>query len=186
MEEIQLFLDDARESMQKSLNHTESDFLKIRAGKAMPNMVEGVMVDYYGTKTPITQLATINTPDARTIAIKAWEKKMIPEIERAIRDSDLGLNPQTDSEYVRINIPTLTEERRRNLVKQAKTEAENGKVRVRSIRKATNEELRKLLKEGASEDAIKKAEEDVQTITNDYINKIEQLFAKKETEIMTV
>lgn len=186
MEEIQLFLDEAKESMQKALKHTEVEFSKIRAGKAMPNMLDGLLVEYYGTPTPIQQVASITTPDARTIAIKPWERKTIAEIEKAIRDSNLGFNPQNDGETIRINIPTLTEERRKALVKQVRGEAESGKVRIRNIRKETNEEIKKLLKEGASEDEVKKAEEKVQNLTNDYIGKIDQLTAKKEEEIMTV
>lgn len=186
MEEIQFYLDEAKESMQKALKHTEVEFSRIRAGKAMPNMLDGILVDYYGVPSPIAQIATISTPDARTIAVKPFEKKLINEIDKAIRDSDLGLNPQTDSEFVRINIPALTEERRRNLVKQAKAETESGKVRIRAIRKDTNEELRKLQKDGASEDAIKKAEDTVQQYTDEFILKTDQLLAKKETEIMTI
>ena len=186
MEEIELYLEDSRDSMAKAVKHTELEFTKIRAGKAMPNMVHGVMVPYYGSPTPIEQIASITTPDARTLAIKPFERKSIPDIEKAIRDSNLGFNPQNDSELIRISIPPLTEERRKNLVKQVKAESENGKVRVRNIRKDTNEELRKLLKDGASEDDIKKAEEKVQVFTNDSIAKIDQLLAKKEDEIMTV
>ena len=181
-----MFLDDARDSMAKAVKHTEGEFTKIRAGKAMPNMIHGVLVPYYGTPTPVEQIASITTPDARTLAIKPFEKKSIPDIEKAIRDSNLGFNPQNDSELIRISIPPLTEERRKNLAKQVKAEAENGKVRIRNIRKDTNEELRKLLKEGASEDEVKNAEDQVQTITNEAIAKIDQLLAKKEAEIMTV
>ena len=186
MEEIDLYLEDAKDSMTKALKHTESEFLKVRAGKASPNMIHGIIIEYYGVSTPLEQVSSITTPDARTLAIKPFEKKIIPIIEKAIRDSNLGLNPQNDSELIRISIPPLTEERRKNLVKQVKAEAENGKVRIRNIRKDTNEELRKLLKEGASEDDVKKAEEKVQQITNEYISKIDQVLAKKEAEIMTV
>ncbi|WMJ75272.1 ribosome recycling factor [Cytophagaceae bacterium ABcell3] len=186
MEEIQIFLDDARESMEKALTHTESDLSKIRAGKAMPSMLDGLLVDYYGTMTPIANMSSITTPDARTLVIKPWEKKVIPNIEKAIRESDLGLNPQNDGEVIRLNVPPLTEERRKMLVKQTKAEGENGKIRVRNIRKETNDELRKLLKEGAAEDDIKKAEENVQTLTNEFIAKIDKALAKKEEEIMTV
>lgn len=186
MEEIKFFLDEAKESMLKALKHTEVEFTRIRAGKAMPNMLDGIMVDYYGTPTPIAQVATISTPDARSLSVKPWEKKMIQEIDKAIRNSDLGVNPQTDSDLVRINIPPLTGERRKALVKQAKAESENGKVRIRTIRKETNEELRKLLKEGASEDEVKKAEEKVQELTDDFITQIDQLLSRKETEIMTI
>lgn len=186
MEEIQLFLDEAKDSMQKAVNHTDSELTKIRAGRAMPNMLNGVMVEYYGTPTPLEQVGSITTPDARTLMIKPWEKKLIGEIEKAIRDSNLGFNPSNDSDVIRINIPPLTEERRKALVKQTKTEGENGKIRIRNIRKETNEELRKLLKEGASEDAVKTAEEKVQSLTNEFILKIDQLLSKKEAEIMTV
>lgn len=186
MEEINLYLDEAKDSMQKALKHTEVEFSKIRAGKASPAMIESVMVDYYGTSTPLAQVGSITTPDARTIAVKPWEKKLIGEIEKAIRDANLGLNPSNDGDLVRINIPPLTEERRKTLVKQVKAEGENGKVRIRNIRKDTNEELKKLQKDGASEDEVKKAEEKVQTLTNDFIAKIDGLIAKKEAEIMTV
>lgn len=186
MEEIELYLDDAKESMIKALRHTEAEFVKVRAGKAMPNMLHGVMVNYYGALTPIEQVSSITTPDARSLLIKPFEKKLIQEIEKAIRDSNLGLNPQNDGDNIRLNVPPLTEERRKNLAKQVKAEAESGKVRIRNIRKDTNEELRKLLKDGAAEDDIKDAEEKVQLLTNEFIVKIEQALAKKEVEIMTV
>lgn len=186
MEEIQLFLDEAKDSMQKALKHTELELSKIRAGRAMPNMLDGIMVEYYGTSTPLEQVGSITTPDARTIMVKPWEKKIISDIEKAIRDSDLGLNPSNDSEVIRINIPPLTEERRKALVKQTKTEGENGKVRIRNIRKETNEELKKLLKEGASQDEVKTAEDKVQALTNEFIAKVDGLLSKKEAEIMTV
>src|SRR5690606_11861159 len=149
-------------------------------------MLDGLMVDYYGTPTPIAQVASINSPDARTNAVKPWEKKLISEIEKTIINSDLGLNPQNDGEMIRINIPPLTEERRKNLMKQVRNEAENGKISVRNIRKDTNDSLRKLLKEGASEDDIKRAEEQVQILTGQYSETIDGLVGKKETEIMTV
>ncbi|MDB5257004.1 MAG: frr [Chitinophagaceae bacterium] len=186
MEEIQFFLDEAKEDMEKALRHIDNELTKIRAGKAMPNMVESVMVDYYGTPTAISQVASVNTPDARTLAIKPWEKAMVAVIDKAIRESNLGFNPQNDGEIVRINVPPLTEERRKVLVKQAKSEGEDGKVRVRSIRKDTNESLRKLLKDGASEDAVKTAEDKVQVLTDSYILKVDSLIAKKETELLTV
>jgi ribosome recycling factor len=186
MEEIQLFLDDAKESMDKAVKHTATELTKIRAGKASPALVEGIMVEYYGSMSPIHQVASVTTPDARTIVIKPWEKKLIQEIEKSIKYSDLGLNPQNDGEVVRLNIPALTEERRRDLVKNVRNEAESGRVRIRNIRKETNEELRKLLKEGASEDDIKKAEEKVQQLTDSYIKKVDDMFAAKEKEIMTV
>jgi ribosome recycling factor len=186
MEEIKMYLDDAKDSMQKTLKHTEGELSKIRAGKAMPSMLHGITVEYYGVATPLEQVASVNSQDARTLVIKPWEKKMIPEIEKAVRDANLGLNPQNDSDVIRINVPPLTEERRKGLVKQVKAEAEAGKVKVRNIRKETNEELKTLLKDGAPEDAIKKAEENVQTLTNEFIAKIDDLLSKKEEEIMTV
>ncbi|MCU0431528.1 MAG: ribosome recycling factor [Cytophagaceae bacterium] len=186
MEEIDLYLDDAKESMQKALKHLEQELTKIRAGKASPNMLDGIMVEYYGTASPIQNVSSVSTPDARTLAIKAWEKNMITTIEKAIRDANLGFNPQNNGEQIIINIPPLTEERRKTLVKQARIEGENGKVRVRGIRKDTNEELRKLLKEGASEDAVKIAEEKVQKMTDDTIHTIDGILAKKESEIMTI
>ena len=186
MEEIELYLEDAKDSMQKALKHTELELTKVRAGKASPNMLDGILVDYYGVQSAIQNVSSISTPDARTLAVKPWEKGMISTIEKAIRDANLGYNPQNNGESIIINIPPMTEERRKNLVKQAKTEGENGKVRIRTIRKDTNDELKKLLKDGAAEDAIKAAEEKVQGLTNDYITLIDQTLAKKEAEIMTI
>ncbi|HRH35437.1 MAG TPA: ribosome recycling factor [Catalimonadaceae bacterium] len=186
MEEITLFLDEAKELMDKTIKHTGLEFNKIRAGKASPNMLDGLIVEYYGVPTPINQAATVNTSDARTLVIRPFEKKIIQDIERAIINSDLGLSPQNDGEVIRLIIPPLTEERRRDLVKMVKNEGEGGKVSIRSIRKETNEELRKLLKEGASEDDVKRAEEKVQQLTHSHIVKIDQMIADKEKEIMTV
>jgi ribosome recycling factor len=186
MEEIEMFLEEAKELMDKSVNHCHHELTKIRAGKAMPNMLDGLMVDYYGSPTPINQVASITTPDARTLSIKPWEKNMIGEIERAIINSDLGLNPQNDGEQVRINIPPLTEERRKDLVKQVKAEGENGKVSIRNVRKDTNDSLKKLLKDGVSEDAVKDAENEVQKLTDSHVTKIDQLTSDKEEDIMTI
>ena len=185
-EEIDLYLQEAKEHMEKAIDHTLSEFNKIRAGKATTNMLDGLMVMYYGNPTPINQVATVNTPDARTIVVKPWEKNMIGEIEKAIINSDLGLNPQNDGELVRLNIPPLTEERRLNLVKQAKNEAENGKISIRNIRKDANESIKSLLKEHVSEDEVKKGEDAVQALTDKYTHKIDELFEKKEKDIMTV
>jgi ribosome recycling factor len=186
MEEIQLYLDDCKERMEKAIKHTIFEFGKIRAGKASAGMLDGLKVEYYGSMTPINQVAAINTPDARSIIIKPFERNMIAPIERAIKNSDLGFNPQSDGETVRINIPPLTEERRKSLMKQVKNEAEQGKVAVRNIRKETNESLKKLQKDGASEDDIKKAEEKVQQFTNQFVEEIDKLTAIKEKEVMTV
>jgi len=186
MEEVDFFLEHAVETMGKSLARLSQELTKIRAGKAMPNMLDALNVDYYGNSTPVHQVASITTPDARTLIIKPWEKAMIGEIEKAIVNSDLGLNPQNDGEIVRINIPALTEERRIILVKQAKAAAENGKVSTRNIRKDTNEQLKKLLKEGASEDLIKDAEAKVQKHTDEHVKKIDGIFEVKEKDIMTL
>jgi ribosome recycling factor len=185
-EEIQFYLSEAEESMQKAVQHTNSELHKIRAGKASPAMVEDLRVDYYGTPTPISQVAGITTPDARTLLIKPWEKNMVAEIGKAIKNSDLNLNPQHDADAIRLNIPPLTEERRRDLVKQVKNETENGKIAIRNIRKDVNDSLRKLQKEGTSEDAVRDAEAKVQKLTDGYIVKIDELLVKKEAEIMTV
>jgi ribosome recycling factor len=186
MEEIELYLGEAQEMMDKAIRHTQAELSKIRAGKAMPNMVEGIYVDYYGVSTPISQAATVSTPDARTILIRPFEKKMTGEIERAIINSDIGLSPQNDGENIRLNLPPLTEERRRDLVKKSKNETEQGKIAIRNARKEVNEALRKLLKEGVSEDAVKSAEEKVQQYTDKYVAQIDSILELKEKEIMTV
>ena len=185
-EEIQFYLDDLAESMGKAVAHVGVEMSRIRAGKASPAMLDSLRVDYYGTPTPIGQVANVAAPDARSLHIKPWEKNMVSEIVKAIRNSDLGLNPVADADGVRLNIPAMTEERRRELVKQAKNEAEAGKVRVRGIRKDVNEALRKLQKDGASEDAVKTAEEKVQKVTDAHIAEVEKLLSKKESEIMTI
>ena len=185
-EDIQFYLDHAKELMEKSIDHTRVELQKLRAGKAMPNMLDDLRVDYYGASTPIGQVASINTPDARTIVVKPWEKNLIPEIEKSIINSDLGLNPQNDGELIRVNIPPLTEDRRKILVKHARNEAENGKISIRNARKDANDHLKKLQKDGASEDLIKKAEGDVQKLTDNYTHKIEELLSKKEEDIMTI
>ena len=138
MEKIDLYLENAEEDMVKAMNHINSELMKIRAGKATPIMLDGLNVEYYGSSIPVAQVATIQTPDARTITIKPWEKGMLSQIERAVINSNLGFNPQNDGDIIRISIPPLTEERRKGLVRQAKTETENGKVRIRNIRKKTN------------------------------------------------
>jgi ribosome recycling factor len=185
-EEVKFYLDDAKDSMQKAVKHTEGELVKIRAGKATPNMLEGITVEYYGAATPLSQVASVSSVDARTLSVKPWEKNMMSHIEKAIRDSDLNVNPTNNGDLILIPFPPLTEERRKMLVKNSKNEGESGKVRIRNIRKDTNEELRKLMKDGVSEDDVKKAEELVQTMTNDFITKIDQLLDKKEAEIMTV
>jgi ribosome recycling factor len=184
MEELELYIDEAKDLMSKALNHVGLELTKIRAGKANPSMLDGIMVNYYGAQSPLNQVSSMTTPDARTIFIKPWEKSLIHEIEKAIRDANLGLNPQNDGQQVIINIPMLTEERRRQLVKQVGGECEHGKVSVRSIRKEINEQLKKI--KGVSEDDVKNAEEQVQKLTDDSIARIDALMKKKEAEIMTV
>lgn len=186
MEEIELFLDEAKELMLKAVDHTAAELVKIRAGKAMPNLLDGIMVQYYGSPTPLQQVASVNTPDARTLAIKPFEKKLISDIEKAIINSDLGLAPQNNGEIIILTIPALTEERRINLVKHAKQECESGKISLRSVRKDTNESLRKLQKDGAPEDAVKRAEDQVQKLTDQYSSKLDEMLAKKEIDIMKV
>lgn len=185
-EEIQLYLDEAKELMEKALLHTQQELNKVRAGKAQPSVLDGLKVEYYGVETPVNQVSSVTTPDARTILIKPFERSLINIIEKAIKESDLGFNPQNDGDSIRINMPPLTEERRKQLVKQVKTEIENGKVSIRNVRKESNESLKKLQKEGASEDAVKRAEEKVQKFTDTYISKVDELLVKKEQEIMTV
>lgn len=186
MEEIELYLDEAKDLMQKAVSHTTAELLKIRAGKAMPNLLDGIMVQYYGANTPLSQVSSVNTPDARTLSIKPFERSMISEIEKAIINSDLGLAPQNNGEVIILTIPALTEERRINLVKQAKHECEGGKISLRTVRKDINDELKKLQKDGASEDEIKRAEDVVQKLTDQFSTKIDELLAKKEVDIMKV
>ena len=186
MEEIEIYIETARESMEKAVARAKSELSKIRAGKAMPSMLDGVMVEYYGSMTPINQVASVTTPDARTIFVKPWEKSIIPEVEKAILNSDLGFNPQNDGENIIISVPQLTEERRVQLTKQAKAVTEQGKVSIRNARKEANDEIKGLLKEGVSEDAVKNAEIDVQEITDNYSAKMDEILSHKEKEIMTV
>ncbi|UXE65437.1 MAG: ribosome recycling factor [Chryseotalea sp. WA131a] len=184
MEEIELYLDEAKDQMNKAINHVSLELTKIRAGKANPSMLDGIMVSYYGAMSPLQQVSSMTTPDARTIFIKPWEKSLIQEIEKSIINANLGLTPQNDGQQIIINIPMLTEERRKQLVKQVSQECEHGKVSIRSIRKDTNESLKKI--KGVSEDDVKNAEEKVQKLTDEFILKIDNLLKKKEAEIMTV
>lgn len=186
MEEIEFILDSTRESMAGSIAHLEKEFLNIRAGKASPQMLGGVFVDYYGSQTPLSQVANINVPDARTITVTPWEKNMLHPIEKAIMIANLGFNPMNNGDNIIINVPALTEERRRDLVKQAKAEAEDAKIGIRNARKDANTEIKKLEKEGTSEDVCKTAEDDVQKLTDSFIKKIEEHLVIKEAEIMKV
>jgi ribosome recycling factor len=185
-EEVQLYLDDARESMEKAVNHLSSELIKLRAGKANPNMLDGIFVDYYGTSTPLAQVANINTPDAKSIVIQPWEKKIIGEIEKAILAANIGVTPMNNGEIVRLNLPPLTEERRKGLVKAVRSEGENAKVSIRTARRENIEEVKKMQKNGLPEDAAKNAEEKLDKLTEGYSKKVDDLLAKKEAEIMTV
>ena len=177
---------DARALMDKAIDHCDSELNKIRAGKASPSMLDDIVVDYYGSATPLSQVGSVNTPDARTIVISPWEKSLLAPIEKAIKEANLGVNPQNDGVIIRINVPPLTEERRRDLVKKAKGEAETGKVAIRNIRKDANEKIRKLKSEGVSEDEMKTGEAEVQKLTDAYIVKVDALSVAKEKDIMTV
>ena len=183
-EELQFVLDTALEAMTNAIKHLEKELINIRAGKASPSMLGSVMVEYYGSQTPLNQVANVNTPDGRTITVQPWEKSMLQEIERAIMISNLGFNPMNNGESIIINVPVLTEERRLELCKQAKAESEDAKVGVRSARKEANNDIKKM--EHVSEDAKSNAEIDVQEMTDQYIHKIDDMFHIKEKEIMTV
>lgn len=176
----------AEGQMSKAIDHLENELRVIRAGKANPSMLSGIMVDYYGTMTPLDQVASVGSPDARTISIQPWEKKMIDPIERAIMAANLGFNPQNNGETVRIMVPPLTEERRKDLVKQVKHEGENARVSIRNARRDALEEIKKMQKNGLAEDAAKDAETKVQKVTDTYNKKVDEHLEKKEKEIMTV
>lgn len=185
-EEVQLVLDMAKEAMDKAITHLEAELAKIRAGKANPAMLDGVMVDYYGTRTPINQVANVNTQDARSLVIQPWEKSMLTPIEKAIQAANLGFNPQNDGVIIRIIVPPLTEERRRELVKKAKAEADEAKIGLRSARKEALDEIKKLQKDGLPEDEAKSAETKVQQLTDNYAAKCDKHLEIKEKEILTV
>ena len=185
-DEINFILDSTQESMEGSIAHLEKEFLNIRAGKASPQMIGGVFVDYYGAQTPLSQVANINVPDARTITIQPYEKSMLQPIEKAIMVANIGFNPMNNGDNIIISVPPLTEERRKDLVKQAKSEAEDAKIGIRNSRKDANTDIKKLEKDGTSEDICKSAEESVQKLTDAFIKKIEDHLAVKEAEIMKV
>jgi ribosome recycling factor len=176
----------AKQDMEKSIAHLESELVKIRAGKANPQILESVHAEYYGNPTPLFQVANISAPDARTLLIQPWEKNMIHPIEKAIMAANLGFNPQNDGTLIRISIPPLTEERRKDLVKKAKAEAEHGRVSIRNIRKHANEKIKEAVKGGLPEDDGRDAETKVQQLTDSYSQKIDKHLEIKEKEIMTV
>ena len=183
MEDFKIIIDTIEELMKNSVTHLDKSFLNIRAGKATPMMLNSVSIDYFGTNTPLNQVANINTPNSQTISVQPWDKSIIPEIEKAIITSNLGFNPMNNGESVIINVPPLTEDRRKDLVKQAKAEAENSKISIRTSRKEANSEIKNL---SLSEDEMKNAELDIQNLTNNYISLIDEKLQVKEKEIMTV
>ena len=185
-EEVKLFMDDAKEQMENALNHLENELAKIRAGRANPKILNDVLVEYYGTPTPLAQVANITSPDPRTITVQPWERQMISPIEKAIRNANLGFNPDNNGELIRINVPPLTEERRKDLVKQSRTIGETANARRRNARWDAIDQFKKMRKEGLPEDAAKDAEADVQKLTDAYSKKIEDMLAMKEKDIMTI
>ncbi|MFM2155610.1 MAG: hypothetical protein RL516_359 [Bacteroidota bacterium] len=186
MEEVKNILDQLQDQMNKAIAHLESELQKVRAGKASPSMLEGLYVDYYGTPTPMNQVASVNTPDARTLIVQPWEKTMIKPIEKSIIDANLGFAPQNDGSMIRINIPPQTEERRKELVKKAKAEGEHAKVGIRTFRKDANDNVKKAQKNGLPEDMAKDAEDKIQKLVDSFVVKIDKHLEAKEKEIMTV
>ncbi len=185
-EELQMIYDEFRSSNQKSLTHLENELTKVRAGKASPSMLNGIMVEYYGAPTPLQQVANVTTLDARTITVQPWEKTMLNEIAKGIMNANLGFNPQNNGEVIMIAVPMLTEERRKDLVKKAKAEGEHAKVGVRNHRKDALDMVKSLKSDGLSEDMAKDAEEQIQQITNSFIKKVDELIELKEKDIMTI
>ena len=183
-EELEFIFESVKEAMTNAIKHLEKKLLNIRAGKANTSMLGSVVVEYYGSLTPLTQVANVNTPDGRTIVVQPWEKKLLVDIEKAIMNANLGFNPMNNGENIIINVPALTEERRIDLAKQAKVEAEEAKIVVRNSRKDANNEIKK--NEEFSDDLKKNAEQDIQELTNKYIERINSIFEAKEKEIMTL
>lgn len=185
-EEIKMMFDEMTESMDKTIDHLNKELQKIRAGKATPSMLQGVTVMAYGAQVPLNQVANVTTPDARTLAIQPFDKSIIQDIEKGILVSNIGLTPQNDGEFIRLNIPPLTEERRKNLVKQSNSEAEHAKVSIRHGRKEAMDFTKELKKEGLSEDKERDIEEEIQNTTNSYSKKIDQILKDKEVDIMSI
>lgn len=185
-DDAQFVLESAEESMSNAISYLKKEFHKIRAGKASPSMLNGVLVDYYGTTVPIEQTANINTPDPRQIIVQPFDKSSIGAIEKAILSANLGFNPQNEGELIRINVPPLTEERRKELVKRSKSEAEDAKISIRNARRQANDEAKKLEKEGLPEDEARRLTDEVQEMTNRFIQQVDDLIDAKEKDIMTV
>jgi ribosome recycling factor len=185
-EEVQMVYEMAKEHMEKTLEHLDNELNRIRAGKANVHILDGVVVDYYGTPTPLNQVSNISTPDAKTIMIQPWEKTMIDPIEKALMTSNVGITPGNNGEVIRLVIPQLTEERRRDLVKQVKTEGENARVSVRNARREANDEYKSMQKDGLSEDETKTAEDNIQKLTDEFTEKVEKVVEAKDNDIMTI
>lgn len=185
-EEAKFILEEINESMQHALTHLENEFHKFRTSKANPQMLEGVKVDYYGNPTSVDKIANINTPDARTIVVQPWEKNMLNPLAKAILDANLGFNPQNNGDILRIAVPPLTEERRRDMVKKAKAEGEAAKIAIRNMRRNAVEEAKKLEKDGVSEDDVKVLEKEIQHVTDSFIAQADKIIEHKEKDIMTV
>lgn len=185
-EQADQIISNAGTQMKKAIQHLEQELVKIRAGKANPQMVDGIMVDYYGNPTPINQVANINVTDARTLSLQPWEKSMIQPIEKALLMANIGITPQNDGQIIRLFLPPLTEERRKDLVKKVNNEGESGKVAVRSSRRDAIEQIKKLQKDGLSEDEAKDSEARIQGLTDKYISLVDTVCQEKEKEIMTI
>jgi ribosome recycling factor len=185
-EEVQLVYEMAKERMEKAIEHLDNELMRIRAGKANIHILDGILVEYYGTPTPLNQVSNISTPDAKTIMIQPWEKTMIDPVEKAIMNSNVGITPANNGEVIRLVIPQLTEERRKELVKQVKSEGENARVSLRNSRREANEEYKQMQKDGLSEDEVKAAEERIQTLTDEFSEKVEKIVESKEQDIMTI
>ncbi|UCH14849.1 MAG: ribosome recycling factor [Bacteroidales bacterium] len=185
-EEVKFCIDEASEKMNKAIHHLQDELMRIRAGKATTALLDGITVDYYSVLTPLNQVSNLSTPDAKTIIIQPWDKTMIEPIEKAIMQANIGLNPVNNGELIRIVVPPLTEERRKEIVKQIKSMGENTKVSIRNARRDANEELKKLQKDGLSEDLEKDAENEVQDMTNDFTKKIDDMVESREKDIMTI
>jgi ribosome recycling factor len=185
-EDVQLVYDMAKEHMEKAVEHLDNELVRIRAGKANVHILDGVLVDYYGAPTPLNQVSNVSTPDAKTIMIQPWEKSMIDTIEKALMQSNVGITPSNNGEVIRLIIPQLTEERRRDLVKQVKSEGENARVSIRNSRREANDEYKQMQKDGLSEDETKTAEDNIQKLTNEYSEKVDKIVDAKEEDIMTI
>jgi ribosome recycling factor len=185
-EDVQMVYEMTKERMEKAIEHLDNELMRIRAGKANIHILDGILVDYYGTPTPLNQVSNISTPDAKTIMIQPWEKSMIDPIERALMNSNVGITPANNGEVIRLVVPQLTEERRRDLVKQVKTEGENARVSIRNARREANDEYKNMQKDGLSEDETKTAEDHIQKLTDDFTEQVEKIVDAKDKDIMTI